>query len=227
MKNIKVLINRNIIDSYSNDILAFWKLQGVFPLDNNKDKCCIVVNNNNNDAFVECNKELNKLHKIPICWNFPLPDLLNIFTDGSALSNGKKDAVGGFGVYIQQLSLLYGYKLFDTTNNRAELTAIIQALKFLNIIEYTKKVILISDSTYCINICDKWLANWIKNGKLKSKCNIDLLNLLIIEINQLKCSIIFKHIKAHQPKNVIRNPDEEFEINGNRIADQFATSNSC
>jgi ribonuclease HI len=49
----------------------------------------------------------------------------------------------------------------DTTNNRMELTAVIEAL---NALKGSRKVILHTDSKYVMDGITKWMANWIQRG---------------------------------------------------------------
>ena len=51
----------------------------------------------------------------------------------------------------------------NTTNNRMELTAVINALKYA-INENGEKVMLITDSQYVKNGITMWIFNWKKNG---------------------------------------------------------------
>ena len=47
----------------------------------------------------------------------------------------------------------------DTTNNRMELTAVIEAL---NVLKGGRSVIVHTDSKYVMDGITKWMANWIK-----------------------------------------------------------------
>jgi len=89
-----------------------------------------------------------------------------IYTDGACSGN---PGPGGWGAV-----LLYGNHRKEisgghrhTTNNRMELTAIIEALKHL---KEPCKVKVYSDSAYVVN-CFKqgWIENWQRNGWLNSK----------------------------------------------------------
>lgn len=73
----------------------------------------------------------------------------------------------------------------ETTNNRMELTAIIKALlycdKQLNSKYKRKKsdIVIISDSQYCVNACNKRMFDWEKNWKLEDRANPDLFQTLL------------------------------------------------
>ncbi|HDL6201249.1 TPA: ribonuclease HI, partial [Mannheimia haemolytica] len=85
--------------------------------------------------------------------------LVEIFTDGSCLGNPGK---GGIGILLRyngyEKTVSKGY--FQTTNNRMELRAVIEALAML---KEPCKVQLNSDSQYMKNGIQKWIFNWKKN----------------------------------------------------------------
>ena len=82
------------------------------------------------------------------------------YTDGACSGN---TGPGGWGVVLQfgdhERELKGGEG--DTTNNRMELTAAIEALKAL---KEPCHVALTTDSTYVKDGITKWLANWKRNG---------------------------------------------------------------
>lgn len=88
-----------------------------------------------------------------------------IYTDGGCLGNPGK---GGWGCVIidgnEEKCLSGGEK--QTTNNRMELTAAIQALKAVTENEEWKKrpLKVFSDSQYVKNGITSWIQNWMKNG---------------------------------------------------------------
>jgi len=58
----------------------------------------------------------------------------------------------------------------NTTNNRQEIKAILDALEDLSVevISVPTKVVILSDSQYCINSFNQWLANWAKKDYLRN-----------------------------------------------------------
>lgn len=89
-----------------------------------------------------------------------------IYTDGACSGN---PGPGGWGVvlfYGENKKELSGFEE-ETTNNRMELMAAIQALQAL---KEPCKVKIHSDSAYVVN-CFKqgWHKNWVKNGWKNSK----------------------------------------------------------
>lgn len=85
---------------------------------------------------------------------------IEIFTDGSCLGN---PGAGGIGVLLRynqhEKKISKGY--FQTTNNRMELRAVIEAL---SILKEPCDVILYSDSQYMKNGIEQWIFNWKKNN---------------------------------------------------------------
>ena len=82
------------------------------------------------------------------------------YTDGACSGN---PGPGGWGVVLQfgdhERELNGGES--DTTNNRMELTAAIEALKAL---KEPCHIALTTDSTYVKDGITKWLSNWKRNG---------------------------------------------------------------
>jgi ribonuclease HI len=82
------------------------------------------------------------------------------FTDGACRGN---PGPGGWGVVLRagdSEKLLHGGEP-DTTNNRMELTAAIEALAAL---KEPCRVNLYTDSTYVRSGITEWLPNWVRRG---------------------------------------------------------------
>mgnify|MGYP001405147719 FL=1 len=85
---------------------------------------------------------------------------VRVFTDGACSRN---PGPGGWGAVLQfgdHERELHGGAA-ETTNNRMELTAAIEALKALS---EPCQVSLTTDSTYVKDGITQWLANWKRNG---------------------------------------------------------------
>ncbi|AOY00341.1 ribonuclease HI [Jeongeupia sp. USM3] len=85
---------------------------------------------------------------------------VTIYTDGACKGN---PGPGGWGALLQyggQEKELFGGER-DTTNNRMELTAVIEALAVL---KRPCEVALWTDSQYVKNGIETWIHNWKKNG---------------------------------------------------------------
>lgn len=86
--------------------------------------------------------------------------IVEIFTDGACRGN---PGPGGWGVllrYAGEVKELYGGEA-ETTNNRMELMAAIQALESL---KRKCKVQLTTDSEYVKNGITQWIQSWKKRG---------------------------------------------------------------
>ena len=86
--------------------------------------------------------------------------IVEIYTDGACRGN---PGPGGWGVWLKRGDTekeLFGGEQ-QTTNNRMELMAAIQALEALN---RPCAVKLYSDSKYVLQGITEWMANWKKRG---------------------------------------------------------------
>lgn len=88
--------------------------------------------------------------------------VVEMWTDGACKGN---PGVGGWGAWMRfgdQEKELWGGEA-ATTNNRMELTAVIEGLRAL---KRPCRVTLHVDSTYVMNGLTKWLPGWKRNGWL-------------------------------------------------------------
>jgi ribonuclease HI len=118
-----------------------------------------------------------------------------IYTDGACSGN---PGPGGWGVVLRWNGTekeLHGADP-QTTNNRMELTAAIEALEALN---RPSRVQLHTDSTYLLNGVTKWIAAWQRNGwrtsAKKPVKNEDLWRRLIEAMNGHQVS--WRWVKGH------------------------------
>ena len=85
---------------------------------------------------------------------------IEIYTDGACSGN---PGPGGWGVVIlggvEPQELCGGEK--ETTNNRMEMTAVIQALRHFS---DGQALVLYTDSSYVKDGITKWIAGWKRNG---------------------------------------------------------------
>jgi ribonuclease HI len=89
-----------------------------------------------------------------------LTQTIEIYTDGACRGN---PGPGGWGVLLisgEQRKTLHGGET-ETTNNRMELTAAIEAL---NALRGSSRVILHTDSKYVMDGINDWMPNWKKRG---------------------------------------------------------------
>ena len=127
---------------------------------------------------------------------------VEIFTDGACSGN---PGSGGWGAVLRYGSAIKELSGFDpdTTNNRMELTAAIQALYALS---EPCEVVLTTDSQYVVNGVEKgWAESWRKNNWRKADkkpaLNPDLWERLLDLLAQHEYE--FEWIKGHagHPEN--------------------------
>lgn len=86
---------------------------------------------------------------------------ISIYTDGACSGNPGKGGWGALLIAGENKKEISGAEK-DTTNNRMELTAPIEALK---LVKRPCKIKLYSDSAYLVNaFTNGWIYNWQKNG---------------------------------------------------------------
>jgi len=126
---------------------------------------------------------------------------IEIFTDGACRGN---PGPGGWGVFLRagnHTRELHGGEL-DTTNNRMEMTAVIEALQAL---KRPSEVVLTTDSQYVRKGITEWLQGWKRNGwktaAKKPVKNVDLWQ----RMDDLACehTIEWRWVKGHSghPEN--------------------------
>lgn len=156
---------------------------------------------------------------------------IKLFIDGANNAQGC-----GWAVYLSTGTVYCGsiikhtYQLINNTlsptvinkqmtNGRAEMMAMVYALKYINdeLLGQEYNITIIGDSTYTLNTCKEWIYNWIRKGILDKKANSDLTTIVAHYLEQTKKEKIkYIHQKAH-----VINPLTENEI-GNNIADKYA-----
>lgn len=121
---------------------------------------------------------------------------INIYTDGACSGNPGKGGWGAVLVYGENEKELSGGNP-DTTNNRMELTAVIEALKAL---KTPCNVALTTDSKYVCDAINKgWVYSWQKNNWRKADkkpaLNVDLWQELLPLLEKHKVKFIW--VKGH------------------------------
>ncbi|CAD5217358.1 unnamed protein product [Bursaphelenchus xylophilus] len=144
----------------------------------------------------------------------PHPDAPTVWTDGACRGNGKKHARAGWGVYWDdghrdnRCGPLEGP---EQTNNRAEYTAVIEAIKTAKE-RGLRKLNLNTDSNLLVRSMTEWMPKWRKNGWKTGTGGAVKNKDLLLKINEL-CSQVdvrFQHVDGHAG------------IHGNEMADQLA-----
>lgn len=127
--------------------------------------------------------------------------IITIYTDGACQGNPGPGGWGAVLLYKNHRKEIKGGEP-DTTNNRMELMAAIQALELL---KKSSDVHLYSDSQYVKQGITTWIHNWKKNGWRNSQKqpvkNIDLWQRLDKIVTFHK--VIFHWVKGHagDPEN--------------------------
>ncbi|CAL3966976.1 hypothetical protein PZA11_003416 [Diplocarpon coronariae] len=94
--------------------------------------------------------------------------VLRVYTDGSALGNGKTGAIAGVGVFFgvgDERNVSEPLEGKIQTNNRAELTGVLRALE---IAPENRDMEIVTDSSYAINCVTLWYKSWACRGWRKN-----------------------------------------------------------
>jgi ribonuclease HI len=161
---------------------------------------------------------------------------LRIFTDGCCLNNQSKDKSkvrASYAYYCPDNAIGLKSKAIyigcNSTNNRAELLAIVDAIESLYSIVQCEcpqdtiiKCELVMDSEYCYNIINMWGAKWIRESSIDKK-NYDIVKRLL-ESKQLLLSLgfvtlDFTLVNSHRKCPTNKDTDEYNLWYGNMIAD--------
>ncbi len=124
-----------------------------------------------------------------------MPTSVEMWTDGACKGN---PGPGGWGAFLRfgaHERDLFGGEA-STTNNRMELTAVIEALRTLN---RPCDVVLHVDSTYVMKGVTEWMRGWKRNGWITSTRqpvkNADLWRELEAELEQH--TVTWRWVKGH------------------------------
>jgi ribonuclease HI len=146
-------------------------------------------------------------------------DKIYIYTDGSFIRGHKTvPDIAGYGIHIPIKNISLALPLLNQkiTNNRAELTAIIDSFKYLDENDLKKKICIFTDSQYCIYIMTGTGERYEKSGfkqNGKPVPNIDLIKKALEIIR--KYNIVMLKVRAHT------NLKDDHSIN-NDIVDKLA-----
>ena len=121
--------------------------------------------------------------------------LVEMWTDGACKGN---PGIGGWGALLRfgpHTKELFGGEAV-TTNNRMELTAVVEALRALT---RPSTVVVHVDSSYVMNGMKTWIAGWKRNGwqtsAKKPVKNVDLWQALDAEVT--KHDVRWVWVKGH------------------------------
>jgi ribonuclease HI len=120
---------------------------------------------------------------------------VEIYTDGACRGNPGPGGWGALLIAGKHRKSLYGGER-ETTNNRMELTAAIEAL---NALKGKRRVVLHTDSKYVKEGIESWLPNWKARGwktaNKKPVKNQDLWQALDEAVN--RHDLVWKWVKGH------------------------------
>jgi ribonuclease HI len=132
---------------------------------------------------------------------------VTIYTDGACSGNPGPGGWGAILLYRDKTKELYGYEA-ETTNNRMELKAVIEAVRAL---KFPCKISVYSDSAYVCNAFRQgWIENWSSNGwrtaSKKPVENQDLWRALLDALREHEYSFI--KVKGHSDNSFNNRCDE-------------------
>jgi ribonuclease HI len=145
----------------------------------------------------------------------PEEDKIIIYTDGAA--KGNPGPAGWAAVF------LFGSKVFEiggssehATNNQMELTAPIEALKYIKKNNINSSVEIVSDSKYVILGITEWIFNWQKNNWRNANKKKVLNRELWEELHELTKELKPKwsYVKGHN--------EDKYNDRADEIATSFA-----
>jgi ribonuclease HI len=120
---------------------------------------------------------------------------IEIYTDGACLGNPGRGGWGAILIYKEHQKKISGNER-ESTNNRMELRAPIEALRLL---KKSSEVTIHTDSKYVMDGITQWIFNWKKNGWKSAKKdpikNSELWRELDAEVEKHK--ITWKWVKGH------------------------------
>ena len=141
-----------------------------------------------------------------------MKEKLEIYTDGSSLGN---PGPGGWGVVITEQEKikkeLGGFEK-NTTNNKMEIRAVIESLKYLKQNNFNKEAIIFVDSNYVLLGITEWIFNWQKNGwktaNKKPVLNQDLWQELFLLKENCPAMLSWQKVKGHSGHTFNEKADE-------------------
>lgn len=131
---------------------------------------------------------------------------VTIYTDGACSGNPGKGGWGAVLIYGDSRKEISGYSE-ETTNNKMELQAVIEALKLL---KRRCVVELYTDSVYVKDGITKWIYNWKKNNWRTSKKEDVKNKELWVELDRLtgEHEINWNWVKGHADNELNNRVDE-------------------
>ena len=119
------------------------------------------------------------------------------YTDGSCSVNPGTGS-WGFILVKEDTVIIKSSLVKDTTNNRMELMAILEVLRYSSKQEF-KEIKIVSDSMYCINCFNNWCKIWWRDVARREEAkNADLWNeVFTITRDNPLMKVKFEWVKGH------------------------------
>ncbi len=139
---------------------------------------------------------------------------LYVYTDGSCINNGKKNAKAGIGIYFGENDPRNVSRPVEgkQTNNVAELTAILVAMDILkNEIDEGRRIVIYTDSEYAIK-CFTSYGRRLQSMGFLTKDPVPNLELIKEGLLKVKNNVFFQHIRSHtgnQDKHSLANEEAD------------------
>ena len=151
--------------------------------------------------------------------------VLELYTDGSCINNGRANAASGIGIYFGKGDKRNVSKKISgkQTNNTAELTAIIYSLKVLeDDIHSGRNIIIHTDSEYAIKCATTYGEKMEKIDWKKDIPNKELVQIIYSLCSNMK-NVTLKHVRAHTGKQDKHSIGNE---NADRLANEAVVKNN-
>ena len=142
-----------------------------------------------------------------------MEQIINVYTDGSCHPQTRAGCWGAY-IFIDGHKTILHSIVQDTTHNRMELMAVIEAVDFIRSRQIENQRINIhTDSQYVVNIEKRYDKLRLKNFLTKNGTpvqNSDLVQTLIKQIDS--CSLHFIKVKGHEKNTETRNYNREVDM---------------
>lgn len=145
--------------------------------------------------------------------------MVYIYCDGASKGN---PGPGGFGLAVMnnvKITHIYSKYYDNITNNQGELRGLLLALALATTDYKNEKVIIYSDSAYCVNMFNNWIYTWAENGWKNSKKQI-------VENYDLVLKL-YEFAKLEFPNFSVEKVTGHCGILGNEVADAAASNNQA
>jgi ribonuclease HI len=115
---------------------------------------------------------------------------MQVWTDGCCNNRGS-----GWAAVIPSQKIIFRGEYQGATNQRAELAAIIQAIRFIKQYFPGNMIYVITDSKYAIGCFKEWYSNWMRNGWKNAKGNpVENQDLIMLGLEEGANNYNFQHV---------------------------------